>query len=703
MGKQSRLKKERKLGLQAGPPASLREQARLRSVRGGEKLLTGIVFWGACLALFTPLIYSSKYYFPFVGPKSLYFMVFCQIVFFSWLILALYNKQYRPRKNAVLLAFGLFIFLMIVSTLSGVDPSRSFWSKFERMSGLLMWFNMFGLFLAVSSTLKTFELWKRIFYASLGVSFIVSLCGILEELGVKAITISDRGGFTLGNTSFLGSYLLFNFFLAIYLLLQEKKNLFLRIGLGILALLNIIAIYLQGARAALGVSVAGLLLVGVLYVAFKVKNKVFSLIGKVALVAGCLGVITSIVLLYLPNNPVHDLFGKMATEGRFANWAIAEQGFLDRPFFGWGPETYDILFPKYFNPCLFTTRCGGEFWFDRTHNIILDTLVAVGAFGFLAYLTIFFSFIWILRKKYFKEQQIDFWTFAIFTAILVAYFIQNLTVFDMVGSLMMFTFMLAFAAFLAMQSVEGRTGEKSYFTPRAKLSFAKSKWPLGITLFIGLLCFYYFAYKPWQLDKNIIIAMQAQYQNERLNAYQKALDISPLGKYQVSDFFADNSHALVQNNINTANKEDIIRELEFVINIEDQRKKDSPLDYRITLKLAQLYNTLALVDSSKIATAELYGQEAMQQSPSNQQSYWVLAQTKLYSQDFQAANELAQQALDLDPGVLRSYQVASQVASLSGDQDRALEIAKQAVAFNSDWLKEFSILPQATTTATTTE
>ncbi|MDO8524157.1 MAG: O-antigen ligase family protein [bacterium] len=693
MGKNARLKKERKFG-EPKEHGSLggKEPSSLQS--SWEKFLTTIIFWGASISLLTPLIYSPKYYFPFVGPKSLYFMAFCQIIFFAWLILAIYNKKYRPKTNAVLLTFGLFVFFMTVSSIFGVDPSRSFWSKFERMSGLLMWLNMFGFFLAVSSTLKTFSQWKRIFLISLGIAFVVSLFGILEQQEVKAVTFSDRMGVTLGNTSFLGSYLIFNFFIAVYLFFQERKNIILKIILGVMAVLSVVAIYLQGARAALGASLGGLLLIGFLYLAFKVKNKVINLISKVAIAVGVLAVIASIILIYFPNNPVHNLFGKMATEGRFANWTIAEKGFLERPFFGWGPETYDILFPKYFNPCLFTPKCGGEFWFDRTHNIILDTLVATGAFGFLAYLGIFFALIWVLRKKYFKDKTIDFWTFAVFSVLPVAYFIQNLTVFDMVGSLMMLALTISFVAFLATLHTPEKT--KTYFT-------AKSRWPLGITLCIGLLCFYYLLYKPWQLDKNIILTVQAQYQGERLIGYQKTIESSSLGKYQITDFYADFSQNVVQNNIEKAKKEDLIREIDAVVKLMEQRKKDSPLDYRITLKLAQLYNTYVLLDSTKIDLAQQYGEEAMKQSPNNQQSYWVLAQTKLYVQDFAGANALAQKALDLEPTVLRSYQVASQVAAVSGDKEKAVEIARKAIEINPDWLKDFSsLLSQATTTATTT-
>ncbi len=700
MGKQSRLKKEKRLQNQLNQTA-IKEEKQISS--GWEKFLITIITWGAYLALLTPLIYNKNYYFPFVGPKSLYFMAFCQVIFFAWLILALYKKRYRPRQNIVLLAFGLFIFFMAVSAMSGVDPSRSFWSKFERMTGLLMWLNIFGFLLAVSSTLKTFVEWKRIFFVSLGIAFVVAVLGLLEKLGVKAVTFSDRSGATLGNTSFLGSYLIFNFFLALYLFTQERKETFVKVGLGFSAALFLLIIYLQGARAALAVSVGGLVLIGLLFWAFRVKNKIWGLLGKIALGISVLAVLASIILLYLPNNPVHNQFGKMATQGRFVNWGIAERGFLERPFFGWGPETYDILFPKYFNPCLFTAKCGGEFWFDRTHNIILDTLVAMGAIGLLAYLGIFVCLIWMLSRKYFKEKSIDFWTFGFFVALPVGYFIQNLTVFDMVSSLMMFVLTISFGAFLAVahkpEKIASPVRGKA-FNRTSRLNI-KSKWFLAIVLIVFVLIFNYFTYKPWQLDKMIIKAVQAQYQDDRLALYQKTLQTSSLGKYQITDFFAEHSQALVQNNLKNINKEDGIRELNWAITEMQKRHENSPLDYRIVLKLAQLYNSLVLIDSSKLPLAEQYGQMALKMSPNNQQSYWVLAQTKLFQQDPKTANELAQKAIDLEPGVLNSYTIASKVAMISGNKGEAVEIAQRAVAFNKDWLKEFSdLLPQENSTST---
>jgi len=113
-----------------------------------------IIKYGIFASLITPLIYSSKYYFPFVAPKSLFFMAIVEIVFFTWLFLAFHNKKYRPNLNTIVAAVVLFILAMAASSIFGVDFSNSFWSKYERMTGLLMYFHLFGLFLTLTSVFK---------------------------------------------------------------------------------------------------------------------------------------------------------------------------------------------------------------------------------------------------------------------------------------------------------------------------------------------------------------------------------------------------------------------------------------------------------------------------------------------------------------------------------------------------------------------
>ena len=151
MGKKSREKKERRETEKMSgkkPSEKYFNKSNLNKPKTKtEFICLFIIRWAVYLMLLTPLIVSSKFFFPFVGPKGLYLMALIEIAFFSWLVLAVYSPHYRPKKNALLLCLSAFLVVLTLATIFGADPSRSFWSKFERMSGLLMWIHLFGLFL----------------------------------------------------------------------------------------------------------------------------------------------------------------------------------------------------------------------------------------------------------------------------------------------------------------------------------------------------------------------------------------------------------------------------------------------------------------------------------------------------------------------------------------------------------------------------
>lgn len=677
MGKKSREKKERRERRDRGL-----EEAPAREKTWVERFLLEIVRFGTYCALFTPLVLSVKFYFPFVGPKSLYFMGGCQIVFFAWLILAIYYKQYRPRINAIFLALVLFLIVLILSSILGIDFSRSFWSKYERMTGLLMWLHVFAFFLAVSSSFKKESDWKKIFIVSVFVSILVAAASLLEYGGVARLQFSPRGGTTLGNTSFLGTYLVFNTFLALYLFLRSlefKKGALGNWGLRAYALIAVFlavpAMYFNGARAAYISTFGGFTLLALLWLGFKSKHKINRIVGRILLVVSFIAVLAVFVLLFQPESFVHQKFITLVSRARFVNWDMAWKGFLERKLLGWGPENYTLTFTKFFNPCLFTTECGEEIWFDRSHSIVFDTLVTTGIFGFVSYLGLFGSLFYILGKKYFKEKSLDFWTFAIFVTIPITYFIQNLTVFDMVASLMMFVLILGFGGFLAS------LGREKKIEKRFAL---KHKW-LPLVLFL-IFCFTFFEFviQPFRTDALVIKALRTQDPTKRVEAYKKTLDTSPLGKYQVREFFAQHSHDLIQNVIvqegieGVPRKEDAKKELEFVAEKMEETIEESPLDFRSTLKLAQLYNVYGMLDPQKLPLAEKYGKKAIELSPTNQQAYWALAQTKVRQRDAEAALPFAQKAIELEPKWLQSHSIAVHIARLSGDKEKAQELAQEA-------------------------
>jgi len=96
-----------------------------------------------------------------------------------------------------------------------------------------------------------------------------------------------------------------------------------------------------------------------------------------------------------------------------------------------------------------------EQWFDRTHNVVFDWLIAGGFVGFIAY---FLIFVFLIRMLV-KSDQLSKREKAVFVGMLGAYVFQNLFVFDQIGSYMLF---FAFIAYMHSLESEGHLFPKLF-------------------------------------------------------------------------------------------------------------------------------------------------------------------------------------------------------------------------------------------------
>lgn len=708
MGKRSREKRERK---EEGEIRPYKEKQTIRPV----VICKGIIWLASALILFTPLLISGDFFFPYVGPKSLYFMALAEIIFTAWLILIIFEPKYRPRFNFLLLAIILFLTVSVLSSVFGANFSNSFWSKYERMTGLLMWFHLLAFFVAISSFFKKSADWFKLFGISIFVAILISLISLVVKANpsVTGMLASSRGGATIGNSSFMGTYLLFNIFLALYLVLKSVG--WLRIYSGISLAIISLALFSSDARAANIAVLGGVILLVLLWLIFCKKGSLRLAAISLSTLA-LIGSITFIFFVIQPNNFVYEkavqVFSKASIDSRLLVWDEAWKGWQDRPWLGWGPENFEIAYTQYFDPRQPAIEGGGEWWFDRTHNIVLDTLVTVGIVGLLSYFGIFLVSFYVLWKKYWRKS-IGFLTAGIFSVILISYFVQNLTVFDMINSYLMFFLVLGFVGSIASQKSAGSSG---LLPGLANQKFGSLK-KLFVAVVLILFCFPFFKFviRPLRTDAYVIKAMQtipsqqlieriSQETPEKLNAflklnsqqrlelYKKTLETSPLGKYQIREFFGD---ALINlffsETAQKIPKENIIEEFDFVSKELEKGIKESPLNYRSCLTLGKIYNAWSGLDATKISQAEKILEKAIELSPQNPQTYWSLAQTKINQRDFETALSLAQKAIDFEPRLLRSHEIAIRIAELSGDKRKIEELAKAALEIT---LRKIELYPQ---------
>src|SRR3989344_8346576 len=384
MGKQSSEKWQKREGRGAeassksGVQSGLSRTETKFPVRGLEKTCLFIIKWGTYLVLFIPLIINTNFFFPFVAPKTIFFRIIIEIILLAYLLLVMKNRAYRPRINPLTIAVALFLGVFILASFTGINLHRSFWSTNERMTGILTMLHLFAFFLVLSSVWRKQKDWERV----LGVSIIVGV--ILSVYILMGDEASTRGGGTIGNTSFMAAYLLFDVFFAIMLLLT-KRGLW-QIFTGISLLIMVPVLLHSTGRGAIAAFSGGLFLLGLGYLTFSRQKTLKRLALAIVLVLVGFGVVAAIFQPPLIRDEVNFTITEM--NSRFVVWQNGWNGFKERPILGWGPENFIVVFSKYFNPCMFSS-CGGEIWFDRVHNIVLDTLVTTGIIGFLSYLAIF--------------------------------------------------------------------------------------------------------------------------------------------------------------------------------------------------------------------------------------------------------------------------------------------------------------------------
>lgn len=642
-----------------------------------ERIFLFIIRWGTYLILLTPLVIVGKFFFLFVGPKALYFCALTEIIFTAWLFLALFYPEYRPKLNPILLSLALFLFFSILSAVFGASPSKSFWSTYERMGGLLIWLHLSAFFLAVSTTFKRKD-WLKIFGISIGAAMLVGLLSLLPKIGLPDVlgAFPTQEGATLGNTSFLATYLLLNCFLAFYLLFASVGRLKTLAGMGFV--LIVLALLASTGYAAIFSFFIGLLLIPLLWFVF-CRGPFLQLLGISLLGILLLAGLVSLFLVFQSDNFLHQAIVKHFYKARLIVWQVSARAWLERPFLGWGPENFDFGFYKYFNPSLFAPAASpnAQVWYDRAHNIILDNLVAGGIFGLLSYLGVVAGAFYVLWKNYFK-RNFSFWTAGILGAGLTAYFLQNLTVFDMISSYLMFFLILGFIGSIQLpescycfvlfwkklRKLIGKlTGKPSrlitgtasrLITPRLRrlaaiarptgLFFKTRRKALACFLISALFVFslFEFVIQPLRADYYAMAGFNAGSSERRLILYKKTLALSSLGKYQVREFFADELLA-------ERPGAHLKPELDFAVGELKKNIDEAPLNFRSYLKLGQLYNFYGGLDYSKFSEAEIVLEKAVEMSPGHQYGYWALAETELALGNKRRAESLLEKAIQLEP------------------------------------------------------
>lgn len=631
-----------------------------------KNVLLWIIKVGLFIIPFVPLYIATGLFFPYIVGKALIFRAVIELIFVLWIALAIFYREYRPQKNILLYSLIAFVGIVLLATVFGINPLRSFWSNFERMEGFIAYLHLFAYLLVLGNIFKKTD-WFVFFNLFVIAGWFENVYALLQKLGKIS---SIQGGFrvdgTIGNPTYLAAYLIFILGFAV-ILFADVKKMWAKIYYAVSALFTLSIIYLTASRGpTLGI-VGALILSSFLYLlasrseAAK-KSKKTVLISLVVLLLVCGGLWFAKGASFVQGSPVLSRltsfsFTERTIVSRFTIWNMSWQAVKERPLLGWGPENYVTVFSKYYQPELWKQ----EPWFDRSHDIIFDWLVNAGFLGLLSYLSIFASVLYLLYKNYI-EKRMSLDKTLIIVGIFAAYFFQNLFIFDNIATYTCFFALLAYIYSVSKKEeiVPDRDSVEAseYLMPAVILAII-------VFVFIG----YSLVFKPYLMNTYLLDALKTNAGGDvagTADLFLKSLSVNtPLGKSEARSQFANfvTNAALDSDKLNDDQKSQLLVK---AIGEVEQDRAENPLDPRPSIYLGIIYSKINQADKA----IEAYG-DALKISPQKQDILFSLADSYMAKDDYKTALSILEKAYNEAPEYTLARIYLAGIYITSGQQDKA--------------------------------
>ena len=644
-----------------------------------EKICFFIVKWGIYLSLFSPLILSTGYFFPFVVPKTIFFRIIVCIIFIAYILLATINSNFRPKVNFLFIFVAVFISILLLTSVLGVDFSRSFWGVFERMEGLLTFFHLFAFYIVLTGFLKEKKDWFNV----LTVSIIVAVLASFNVL--FSTNPMTRGGGALGNSSFFSAYVLFNLFFAFILAFISKGGWRIFYCSALVVFLASLFFnplgFTKGVVSSLGFGM-GLLILGFMFFS---KIRLLKIAVPVVLILLTLAGIFIVQGFYFQDREFS--LRNFPDRSRQVIWGMAWQGWQERPWFGWGLENFNTPFAKYHDPELPTT---GDIWYDRVHNIVLDTGIASGIIGVLSYLFIFGAAVFALTRLLPKAKDMkDVAVPLAMIVLLFVYFLQNFWVFDMISTHIMFFMTLAFISFWVSQ----KTAEQGKKIKEKIVSI-----PVFISSFLIVLTFSALIFgniQPSRASKFIAQGISLPLE-QAMPAFEKAFKSSPMAKFEGPEQV---SSKLTSLSTQAGQDRELLRQgFELAEEKFKENISQNPLNFRAQLFLGRHYNIFYQFtgDKTKLDLSQKSLEKALELGPNNQQAYFILAETMLTQGEKQKAIDLLKKAADLEPRYFQARMYLIRGYRMTEEYEKAFNELEKLEEIGYLWQENDEILKERT-------
>ncbi len=607
-----------------------------------KNILNYIITGGIFLIPFIVFLVPQSMFFPFITGKGFTFRILIEIITGLFVVLAFMGPEYRPKMSWITKSVLFFTGAILLADLLGENPYKSLWSNYERMEGFVLIAHLLLYYIVASSVFNTAARWKQFFNVSILSSFLMSLYGVAQLLGLATI---NQGGVrvdaTFGNSAYLAIYLVIHIFLCLYMLVHESKNKLMQWVYGLVGILEIVILYYTATRGAIIGFVGGLLLIVILILLKEKENKLFRKVSVWFI--GALVILGAIFFLsrntsLVKNSQVLSRFSSISlseikSQGRYYVWPMALRGVADRPIFGWGQENFNFVFNKYYDPAMYAQ----EQWFDRTHNVFLDWLIAGGIIGFLAYASMYLALFYYIWRK---GSLLKLSEKSIFTGMIVAYIFHNIFVFDNLISYILFFSVLAYIHFVATEGVAKNTEDsKSKMFSSDVIAYVVSP----IVAVATIIVVYFVNIPAISANQTLIQAISPQKEGaeKNLSLFKDVYNYKSFGSGEATE-------QLVQlaTQINSSQLPDVLKQeyYEFAKSKVEEKVAEKPNDARYLMFAGSFYNRFGNYNE-----AIKYYDRALIESPKKQAIFIELGSAYLNIKNYSKALELLKYSYDLEP------------------------------------------------------
>lgn len=600
----------------------------------------------------------------------------------AWLI-GLLLKGGRVRMHAVGWVVLAFLGWVTLTTVLSVHPATAVFGKYRRYEGLLSFLTYASIFFL---TLQLADRSTRI--RSLARTLVISgglvgLYGALQYFGLDPIKWqslpfeANRAFSFFGNPDLLGGYVIFPLAVAIGLALSEKDDrwriaywgMFLVIGF------TLLVSFVRGAW--IGGFVA---LVVIAYALVRVRYRPhvidWSFLGASGAV-GALAIVRSLsaeseVMNFWARLTSIFQFGEGSAKTRFEIWKAALDATAERPIFGWGPDTFRLLFPK-FKPAEYVADAGYLSVADNVHNYPLQLASAIGIPGALLFYGLCgYSLVTSAKHVFAKGQEVGRFVLVGFWAAIVGYLVHLLFGLSVTGSTV---FMWLSLGVIISPMATGR-------------DVKAPAWGAAVAVFVGLLVIAgsYGNVRYIAADNAYLTARVGSTGLERVRNVEKALRLNPYNDMYVSelgvawkDLFSSSASTLVQMDPSDPAYAQQYATVQAHLASAEAGYRDAiaftPMEYDNYVFLANLYNQAAYyLDAKYAASAIEVGLQGVAVERFGPAIRLQLAVAYLNTGDYDEAIKHAEFGAELDPNYVEIRAILGDAYRYAGRVDEAKEM-----------------------------